>query len=191
MTRSALSNIAYEALVRARRKFSNREERCIRETWTAEQELVLLRLYPDMPNEVLAARLNKTLQQICSKAYRLGLKKSPEFSKKIRQDWGSATRFKKGNTPWNCGMKGLPARGRSSETQFKKGQKPHTLRNHLFATIEGLLDEEKPLDIERAKAVAHVSSVIIESAKVEVKALEIIGAPGGSTFMQIGREDSK
>ncbi|HHG6032379.1 TPA: HNH endonuclease signature motif containing protein, partial [Pseudomonas aeruginosa] len=30
------------------------------------------------------------------------------------------------NTPWNCGMKGLPARGRSSETQFKKGQKPHT-----------------------------------------------------------------
>ncbi|MEN1500943.1 HNH endonuclease, partial [Pseudomonas aeruginosa] len=84
MTRSALSNIAYEALVHARRKFSNREERCIRETWTAEQELVLLRLYPDMPNEVLAARLNKTLQQICSKAYRLGLKKSPEFSKKIR-----------------------------------------------------------------------------------------------------------
>lgn len=99
MTRSALSNIAYEALVRARRKFSNRKERCIRETWTAEQELVLLRLYPDMPNEVLAARLNKTLQQICSKAYRLGLKKSPEFSKKIRQDWGSATRFKKGQKP--------------------------------------------------------------------------------------------
>lgn len=126
MTRSALSTLAYVALVRARRKFSNREEHCIRETWTAEQELVLLRLYPDMPNEVLAARLNKTLQQICSKAYRLGLKKSPEFSKKIRQDWGSATRFKKGNTPWNCGMKGLPARGRAPETQFKKGQKPHT-----------------------------------------------------------------
>ncbi|MBG7586587.1 HNH endonuclease [Pseudomonas aeruginosa] len=99
MTRSALSTLAYEALVRARRKFSNREERCIRETWTAEQELVLLRLYPDMPNEVLAARLNKTLQQICSKAYRLGLKKRPEFSKKIRQDWGSATRFKKGQKP--------------------------------------------------------------------------------------------
>lgn len=126
MTRPSLSTVAYEALVRARRKFSNREEHCIRETWTAEQELVLLRLYPDMPNEVLAARLNKTLQQICSKAYRLGLKKSPELTKKIRQDWGSATRFKKGNTPWNCGMNGLPARGRSSETQFKKGQKPHT-----------------------------------------------------------------
>ncbi|NQA26473.1 hypothetical protein DZ935_030090, partial [Pseudomonas aeruginosa] len=44
-----------------------------------------------------------------------------------------------------------------------------------------------------AKAVAHVGSVIIESAKVEVKALEIIGSPdgSGSTFLQISREDSK
>ncbi|MGU5163829.1 HNH endonuclease, partial [Pseudomonas aeruginosa] len=133
MTRSALSTIAYEALVRARSKFSNREERCIREIWTAEQELVLLRLYPDMPNEVLAARLNKTVQQIYAKAHRLGLKKSPELAKQILQACGrklqiegNATQFKKGHTPWNCGMKGLLARGRSSETQFKKGQKPHT-----------------------------------------------------------------
>ncbi|RUB45262.1 HNH endonuclease signature motif containing protein [Pseudomonas aeruginosa] len=108
MTRSALSTIAYEALVRARRKFSNREERCIREIWTAEQELVLLRLYPDMPNEVLAARLNKTVQQIYAKAHRLGLKKSPELAKQILQA---------------CGRK-LQIEGNA--TQFKKGQKPHT-----------------------------------------------------------------
>ncbi len=49
MTRPSLSTVAYEALVRARRKFSNREEHCIRETWTAEQELVLLRLYNAVP----------------------------------------------------------------------------------------------------------------------------------------------
>ncbi len=29
MTRPSLSTVAYEALVRARRKFSNREEHCI------------------------------------------------------------------------------------------------------------------------------------------------------------------
>ncbi|MBO3274165.1 hypothetical protein [Pseudomonas schmalbachii] len=52
------------------------------------------------------------------------------------------------------------------------------LRNHLFATIEGLLDPDKPLDIERAKAVAQVSQQLIESAKVEVKFLEVTGAPG-------------
>lgn len=64
------------------------------------------------------------------------------------------------------------------------------LRNHLFATIEGLLDEDKPLDIERAKAVAQVSQQLIESAKVEVKMLEVTGAPVGTGFLQIGREGS-
>jgi len=62
------------------------------------------------------------------------------------------------------------------------------LRNHLFAAMEGLLDEEKPLEIERAKAVAHVGSVLIESAKVEVKALEVLGVTGGSGFLQLSQE---
>ncbi|EMO9523545.1 hypothetical protein RJ634_006124 [Pseudomonas aeruginosa] len=65
MTRSALSNIAYEALVRARRKFSNREERCIRETWTAEQELVLLRLYPELKSAIrVISKLKRTIQEV-------------------------------------------------------------------------------------------------------------------------------
>ncbi len=61
------------------------------------------------------------------------------------------------------------------------------LRNHLFATLEGLLDPEKPLEVERAKAIAQVASVMVESAKVEVKALEILGADR-SGFLQIGQE---
>ncbi|MHB0818519.1 hypothetical protein ACYCFK_09585 [Stutzerimonas stutzeri] len=60
------------------------------------------------------------------------------------------------------------------------------LRNHLFATIEGLLDDEKPLDIERAKAVAQVSQQLIESAKVEVKFIEVTGATPSSNFLSIG-----
>jgi hypothetical protein len=50
------------------------------------------------------------------------------------------------------------------------------LRNHLFATIEGLMDEENPMDIDRAKAVAEVASVIVQSAKIEV---DFIRATGG------------
>ena len=65
--------------------------------------------------------------------------------------------------------------------------KVEDLRNHLFATLEGLLDEDKPLDIERAKAIAQVGSVIIESAKVEVKAMELLNS-NGSKFLQIGEE---
>lgn len=67
--------------------------------------------------------------------------------------------------------------------------KVEDLRNHLFVTIEGLLDTDKPLDIERAKAVAQVGSVMVEMAKVEVKALEILNGRG-SQFLQIGQENN-
>jgi hypothetical protein len=49
------------------------------------------------------------------------------------------------------------------------------LRNHLFATLEALRDEEKPMDIERAKAISQVAQTLIETAKVEVKVMEITG----------------
>lgn len=62
------------------------------------------------------------------------------------------------------------------------------LRNHLFIAIEGLLDETNPMEIERAKAVAHVGSVLIESAKVKVRAIEVLGATGGSGFLQLGQD---
>jgi hypothetical protein len=54
------------------------------------------------------------------------------------------------------------------------------LRNHLFATIEGLMDDEKPLDIERAKAIADVAQVIVNSAKVEVDFLKVSGVRGSN-----------
>lgn len=52
------------------------------------------------------------------------------------------------------------------------------LRNHLFATLEALQDTEKPMDIERAKAICQVGSVLVASAKVEV---DFINAVGGTT----------
>ena len=52
--------------------------------------------------------------------------------------------------------------------------KSSDLREHLFATLEGLLDDENPLDINRAKAVAEVGKVIVESAKVEVEMAKVL-----------------
>ena len=52
------------------------------------------------------------------------------------------------------------------------------LRNHLFATLEALRDKESPMDIERAKAISNIANSIIESAKVEVKYLDLIGGKG-------------
>lgn len=56
------------------------------------------------------------------------------------------------------------------------------LRNHLFATLEALQDEEKPMDLERAKTVAEVASVLVESAKAEVLFLKTTDNVQGSGF---------
>lgn len=56
------------------------------------------------------------------------------------------------------------------------------LRNHLFETIEALKDSEKPMDIERARAISEVSQTIINTAKVELQAMEMLGAEKPSNF---------
>ena len=63
---------------------------------------------------------------------------------------------------------------------------PHSiddLRDELFATMKALRDKENPMEVERAKAVADVARVVIDSAKVEVKAMEIAGGNLTSTFL--------
>lgn len=55
------------------------------------------------------------------------------------------------------------------------------LRDHLFATLEALQDESKPMDIDRAKAIAEVGKVLVDSAKVEVMYLKVMDGDGQST----------
>jgi hypothetical protein len=57
------------------------------------------------------------------------------------------------------------------------------LRNHLFETLEALKDRDNPMDIERAKAVADVAKVIVESAKVEVAFLNTVGGMSATGFI--------
>ena len=57
------------------------------------------------------------------------------------------------------------------------------LRNHLFATIEAVLDPDEPMDIERARAVAELAQVTINSAKVEVEYLRVTMGIKGSGFI--------
>lgn len=52
------------------------------------------------------------------------------------------------------------------------------LRNHLFATLESLQDETQPMAVDRAKAIADVAQVIVNSAKIEV---DFIKATGNDT----------
>lgn len=52
------------------------------------------------------------------------------------------------------------------------------LREHLFGTLEALRDDEKPMEIERAKAVAQVAQVIVDSAKAENEFIKLTGSTG-------------
>lgn len=57
------------------------------------------------------------------------------------------------------------------------------LRNILFETMEKLMDDEDPMDLERAEAVAKVAQVVVNSAKVEVAFMQQTGH-GGTAFIQ-------
>jgi hypothetical protein len=57
------------------------------------------------------------------------------------------------------------------------------LRDHLFDTLAALRDPVKPMEVERAKAVADVARVIVDSAKVEVAFLNATGQIASSGFL--------
>jgi hypothetical protein len=65
------------------------------------------------------------------------------------------------------------------------------LRNHLFATLEALQDTEKPMEIDRARAIADVAKVIVDSAKVEVEFVKASGSAGTSGFLPVAPEKPK
>ena len=65
------------------------------------------------------------------------------------------------------------------------------LRNHLFSVLEELTDPESTYDIAKAKIVADVAQVIINSAKVENDYIKIIGGTHGSGFTEEARGDVK
>jgi hypothetical protein len=55
---------------------------------------------------------------------------------------------------------------------------PHinTLRQHLLDTLADLRNRENPMEPDRARAVALVASVLVDSAKVEVEYIKVTGA---------------
>lgn len=52
------------------------------------------------------------------------------------------------------------------------------LRNHLFSALEGLADKDNPMPLDRAKAIADVAQVIVNSAKVEADLIKHTNGTG-------------
>lgn len=69
--------------------------------------------------------------------------------------------------------------------------KMEDLRNHLFATLEGLTDKEEPMELDRAKAVSEVAQTLINSAKVEVDLIKVTGRAQDSGFITSEKPELK
>jgi hypothetical protein len=97
--------------------------------WTADEDALMREFFSDMETKKVAQRLGRSESSIHNRAFFLGLHKSADYMVKERKRaakalaaGGVVSRFGKGCTPWNKGMKGLQIGGK--ETQFKPGQKP-------------------------------------------------------------------
>ncbi|PTQ70388.1 HNH endonuclease signature motif containing protein [Pseudomonas sp. GV071] len=139
-----MNPLAAAALSRARAKIS-------RAQWSSEEDATLRELYPAMPMRELTVKLRRTSSSIYQRARALGLYRSPEYMAsehacRLRRgdSTGEAFRFKKGQQPWNAGMKGLQLGGRCQETQFKPGKNPHNWNpiGHERVTKDGYLQRK-------------------------------------------------
>lgn len=99
--------------------------------WSEADLAALAKHYPDTPNTVLARIFRRSVRSIYAKANELGIYKTEaylnEHGGRLDGTQGASARFQKGQTPWNKG-KHFDSGGRSVETRFKKGSKPHTWR---------------------------------------------------------------
>jgi hypothetical protein len=100
----------------------------IRRPWTPSEVTRLRELYPETPTWRVAAMLGRSICAVYGMVDKLGLKKTPLYlagphACRLRRegDVGAATRFPKGHRPFNAGVKGWDAGGRSHETRFRPG----------------------------------------------------------------------
>lgn len=121
--------------------------------WHPEVVRLFALLYPVVPTARLADAIGVSVFVAYRKADTLGLKKTEaylasEMSGRIMRGRSDprmvATQFAKGHVPVNKGVKGWQAGGRSKETQFKKGQKPHTWNpiGHERITRDGIRERK-------------------------------------------------
>lgn len=117
--------------------------------WQPCEDAALAALYPNTPLPKLVNILGRTERAIYSRAKLLGIKRSQAFlagehSGRLRSGDGKETQFAPGHKSWNAGMKGWQAGGRSAETRFKKGNRPHSWNpiGHERITKDGYLQRK-------------------------------------------------
>jgi len=99
-------------------------------TWTPAQDDMFIEFYPNCTMSELKIMLGKTESAIYGRSETLNVKKSQEYldgpkAQRLRRgdNIGAEFRFKKGNVPFNKGVKGIVHEG-CKKTMFQPGSKP-------------------------------------------------------------------
>ncbi|MGQ1889148.1 HNH endonuclease signature motif containing protein [Thermophagus sp. OGC60D27] len=119
-----------------------------RHYYTEAEKEYIRENYPNKPSKEIANHLGVSLKSVYNQARAMGLKKTKEcvaeMARKSMQNplhGGRKTQFKKGNIPFNKGMKGWCAPG-CEKTWFKKGHEPHNTKydGHTRTTKDGYIE---------------------------------------------------
>jgi hypothetical protein len=87
--------------------------------WSDKEDAQLAELWKTLALGDVAQQMERSTSSVYNRVQKLGLKRTEQY-KAIT----GCGRIKKGDKPWNAGLKGWQAGGRAKETQFKLGQKP-------------------------------------------------------------------
>jgi hypothetical protein len=100
--------------------------------WTADEDATLADMYPSHAASDVALAIGRTRQAVKNRVAKLGLQKND-----------CRTWFQAGQTPWNKGIR-YEAGGRSVQTRFQPGQRPHTWNpiGHTRTTKDGYLQRK-------------------------------------------------
>ena len=117
-----------KACERARReKYRRHKGETAFRKYTPDDDAIIVNEYPHCHTQLIAEKLGRTFQSVATRASRLGVKKTEDYMKTAMDNFmvgQQKTRYKKGHVPWSAGRK-IGTKGRSGETQFKKGYSPH------------------------------------------------------------------
>lgn len=106
--------------------------------WTEWEDRQLRELYPTTNNRVIAQNLGRSYSSIKNRGVYMGLKKSPDYIENEKPGC-----FRPGHETWNKG-KHFISGGRSIETQFPAGNKPHNMKpiGSIRESKDGILQQK-------------------------------------------------
>jgi hypothetical protein len=115
--------------------------------FTTEEDQYIIDHFESQTLDEMALNLGRAMGSVAGRCRKFKLKLSTEIWEQRKMiciraalKYGENTRFKKGQTSWNKGSKGLT---NSNKTSFKKGNLPHNTKHDGYITLREMSGKTK------------------------------------------------